>query len=619
MVRGGNPVNLPAVFRARDLFWDALIIAVTAAALLLNLAGLLYGITTVIPHLLYIPVVIAAYRYPRWGVIIAGGIGAIYFLTTVIMNGSTTILVAEALMRTGVMIVIGWLVGMLTLRLREQEDLYQGLFEHSEGGSILIADIDASRTIEAINWKAADLLHRKTRDLAGVPLSTIWNSGDEQEFFIRLAHGGTLYAAETSFLLPDGTSFSVLVSAARLPQKRAILTFIDITSRVRAEEALKTANDKLGLLSRISADHLHYAVDQILETADEADSRSQDTGIRGSIDRIRTLAWNIARQLFLTESYKNLGTTPPVWMSVQQAFESSRMVPDTGAVAIRIWTGRLEIYADPLFADVLTHLVENSLRHGETAKNIVVTYHETPDGLDLSVRDDGTGIPEEKKEGIFEYDSGGQAGIGLFICRQIIEVTGMTIREIGTPGKGAWFMIHVPAGRYRIEGTADDAPPLVLPTTPAHYTIRHSTGTTVKELVSAEFALADALWVDYHKTTGDPRTDRIFAAFLDGRAVSVARCRRHPDGYEVDGVFTPVAHRGHGYANAAVWGLTEACGADVLYMHSVRNLEKFYGSYGFVPIDESELPPTIRERFAWAQGEMEGANVLPMRRNPPPV
>jgi N-acetylglutamate synthase-like GNAT family acetyltransferase len=54
-------------------------------------------------------------------------------------------------------------------------------------------------------------------------------------------------------------------------------------------------------------------------------------------------------------------------------------------------------------------------------------------------------------------------------------------------------------------------------------------------------------------------------------------------------------------------------------MHSVRNLEKFYGSYGFVPIDEKELPPTIQERYAWAQGEMEGANVLPMMRIPSPT
>jgi hypothetical protein len=140
----------------------------------------------------------------------------------------------------------------------------------------------------------------------------------------------------------------------------------------------------------------------------------------------------------------------------------------------------------------------------------------------------------------------------------------------------------------------------------------------VRELVSAEFPVAHALWVDYHQTKGDPATDRIFAAFLNGQAVSVARHRQHPDGFEVDGVFTPVSQRGHGYANAVMWGLVEACGHHILYMHSVKNLTGFYSHYGFIPIDEHELPPTIMERFAWAQGEMEGANVAPMRRDPPP-
>jgi hypothetical protein len=68
-----------------------------------------------------------------------------------------------------------------------------------------------------------------------------------------------------------------------------------------------------------------------------------------------------------------------------------------------------------------------------------------------------------------------------------------------------------------------------------------------------------------------------------------------------------------------MWGLIESCGHDVLYMHSVFNLTKFYGNYGFVKIDEKELQHTIRERFAWAGGEMEGANVSPMKRDPPPV
>ena len=154
---------------------------------------------------------------------------------------------------------------------------------------------------------------------------------------------------------------------------------------------------------------------------------------------------------------------------------------------------------------------------------------------------------------------------------------------------------------------------------PAQHIAKHSTGATVRELISIEFSLAEALWTDYHNTKSDSKTDRIFAAFYGEQAVSVARCKRHTDGFEVDGVFTPISQRGHGYANAVVWGLVEATGQDTLYMHSVWNLTKFYGNFGFVPINEKELPPTIRERFAWAGGEMEGANVRPMRRDPAPT
>jgi len=136
----------------------------------------------------------------------------------------------------------------------------------------------------------------------------------------------------------------------------------------------------------------------------------------------------------------------------------------------------------------------------------------------------------------------------------------------------------------------------------------------VRELRSEEFGLAEEIWLDYHELKADPEIDRIFGVFADGTLVSVARCRRHPDGYEVDGVFTPVRFRGRGYARRAMDALVEACQHDTLYMHAVRNLVDFYGEYGFISIPESDLPPTIRARFAFALGEMEGANVQPMRR-----
>ncbi|WP_243669987.1 universal stress protein [Methanoculleus chikugoensis] len=147
-------------------------------------------------------------------------------------------------------------------------------------------------------------------------------------------------------------------------------------------------------------------------------------------------------------------------------------------------------------------------------------------------------------------------------------------------------------------------PPVLVLAVPIHLAVE------TRELRSEEFALAEEIWVDYHELKADLKTDRIFGVFAGEFLVSVARCRRHPDGCEVDGVFTPpVRFRGGkgGYARRAMDALVEACQHDTLYMHSVRNLVDFYGGeYGFISIPESDLPPTIRARYAFALGEMEG-------------
>lgn len=140
-----------------------------------------------------------------------------------------------------------------------------------------------------------------------------------------------------------------------------------------------------------------------------------------------------------------------------------------------------------------------------------------------------------------------------------------------------------------------------------------------RELEKDEFPLAEEVWLRYHQQTADRSTDRIFGVFVEGMLVAVARCRRHPDGLEVDGVFTLDDFRGRGYARDVMEPLVAACGKDELYMHSTISLVKFYEQFRFVPIHENELPPTIKARFDFAAGEMEGSNVQPMRRGADPL
>jgi nucleotide-binding universal stress UspA family protein/GNAT superfamily N-acetyltransferase len=139
-----------------------------------------------------------------------------------------------------------------------------------------------------------------------------------------------------------------------------------------------------------------------------------------------------------------------------------------------------------------------------------------------------------------------------------------------------------------------------------------------RELTHAEFSQADRVWEHYHGQTGDPASDRIFGVWVEGSLAALARCRLHPEGGEVDAVFTPDEFRNRGYARKAMRVLVDACGDRPLYMHSVAGLEPFYRTFGFEVIPEKELPKVIRDRYAFAEGHLEEAHVTPMKRVPTP-
>ena len=76
-------------------------------------------------------------------------------------------------------------------------------------------------------------------------------------------------------------------------------------------------------------------------------------------------------------------------------------------------------------------------------------------------------------------------------------------------------------------------------------------------------------------------------------------------------------YRRRGFARSAMLLLIEECGRnETLYMHSKIELVDFYGSLGFYPIPETELPKTIQDRFGFCMGNLKGIDVCPMKRDP---
>jgi signal transduction histidine kinase len=87
---------------------------------------------------------------------------------------------------------------------------------------------------------------------------------------------------------------------------------------------------------------------------------------------------------------------------------------------------------------------------------ITLRYEMTKEGLSLIFEDNGPGIPDDKKEAVFERGAVTNNSNGLFMVREILEITGITICETGEYGKGARFRMDIPRDGYRFSDTGPE-------------------------------------------------------------------------------------------------------------------------------------------------------------------
>jgi signal transduction histidine kinase len=216
-----------------------------------------------------------------------------------------------------------------------------------------------------------------------------------------------------------------------------------------SQKAVVTANKKLNLLSGITRHDIRNQLTALLAYIELSRMSSPNPGLTATIDKEEMVANNILRQIEFTKTYEDIGVNSPQWSNVAQLMALISPVLDRTGVGLSISTENLEIYADPLFEKVFENLVDNSRRHGEHVRQIIVSYERRGASLILVYSDDGAGIPDNEKDKIFEKGYGKNTGLGLFISREILSITGLSIHERGTFGNGARFEIEVPEGSYR--------------------------------------------------------------------------------------------------------------------------------------------------------------------------
>ena len=228
-------------------------------------------------------------------------------------------------------------------------------------------------------------------------------------------------------------------------------TLEDITEQKTAEHTLKEVNKKLNLLAGITRHDILNQLTALIGYTEILRDEVKDPKLSEYVKRQEMVAYNIKKQITFTRDYKDLGEQAPEWHNAGTIIEGIRQSNDLRGVEIENRVNNLEVFSDPLFEKVIFNLIDNSLKHGgKSLSKIVFSCMEENNEFRLICEDDGEGVPAEYKEKIFLRQYYKNTGLGLFLSKEILSITGMEIRETGTPGKGARFEITVPQNMYRI-------------------------------------------------------------------------------------------------------------------------------------------------------------------------
>jgi PAS domain S-box-containing protein len=371
--------------------------------------------------------------------------------------------------------------------LRQSKERLQGTFDNAGMG---IMEVDAQFHIIAANNRVCEILGYGREELTGMPMRELVAAEDRwrcDDLAAQILAGGLNHADyQKRFLRRCGKSVwaHVTVTAIRDPDGafiRAVGTFEDISDRIRTEEMLRQTADELARSNhdleqfayvashdlqeplRMVSGHLQVIEDRLKDKLDQDTRQSMSFAVDGA-KRMQEMIRDLLA--FSRAGRKGEGFLPTDMEKV--------LATVTADLAAAIAEAGATVEHDPLptvqaervqMTQLLQNLVGNAIKYRAKDRKPKIKIAAAPEehGWVFSVRDNGIGIDPKHSQRVFEifqrlhtHQDYPGTGIGLAVCKRIVEFHGGRIWVESSPDEGATFFFSIPdSKRQATENTED--------------------------------------------------------------------------------------------------------------------------------------------------------------------
>ncbi len=295
----------------------------------------------------------------------------------------------------------------------------------------------------------------------------------------RVVRGETIKQETTQRTHKDGHSFFISLTMSPILGDDGEIVGVsgiahDVTERLESETALAKQRDELESLNKqknrlfsIIAHDLRSPFNSLLGFSEILSENAADLAPEDVSEYARMMHQSAAQANALLENLLDWSRlqmgglqSDPRPLDVAVAIEKALAFNTAAAAAKNIMIGRLEsslltVLADPQMVEtVLRNLIGNAVKFTERDGTVSIEAQREDGEVVINIRDNGIGISPERLTHLFEFETGSSTtgtdgekgtGLGLQLCKELVELQGGELNVESALGQGSTFRITLPS------------------------------------------------------------------------------------------------------------------------------------------------------------------------------